>query len=108
MNTFSKIISLACLGMMMTACVGESENPPANQVGTPAEEQPQAQDSVITVSGVALDGSARNPIIEVNGDERPFELPADIDITWDCGDTLTIKYIPTELGDSVVDAKVGS
>ena len=53
------------------------------------------------VKGVAVDGSRRNIYIASGSDTLDFELSPDIDFSWEIGDSIYVKFVTTEYGDSV-------
>ena len=53
------------------------------------------------VKGVAIDGSRRNIYIAAGSDTLDFELSPDIDFSWEIGDSIYVKFVKTEYGDSV-------
>ena len=56
----------------------------------------------ITVTGVVFDGSRRNIYLAAGNDTLDFELSPEMDeFSWEIGDTITVKYVTTDYGDSV-------
>lgn len=56
----------------------------------------------ITVTGIVFDGSRRNIYLASGNDTLDFELASELaDFSWEIGDTITVKYVTTEYGDSV-------
>lgn len=53
------------------------------------------------VKGVAIDGSRRNIYIASQGDTLDFELPPEIDFSWEIGDSIIVKFVESDYGDSV-------
>lgn len=60
-------------------------------------------DSLLTVQGEAVDGSRRNIYVQVGDSTYSFELAPSIDVEWEVGDTLIVRYKSLEQGDSVVE-----
>lgn len=54
-----------------------------------------------TIKGIAVDGSRRNIYVAIDGDTMDFELAPDLDFSWEIGDSIMVKYVTTEYGDSV-------
>lgn len=97
------VIALAIFSALaFTACVGEDN-------GKPAEIIEPAEDSLKTVTGVAIDGAMNSVFIKVGEDTLGFNYP-DLDNdhrdSWSIDDTVTVKYYETENGDSVTDVIV--
>ena len=57
-----------------------------------------------TVTGIAVDGASRTVYVAVDQDTFDFELPLDIDLHWQIGDRLSVTFVKTEEGDSVIYA----
>ena len=105
MNTLKNIALMALLAFLLLSCEGfggKETDEDTTRVET-AVDQVEPRDSLVTVEGVAVDGGKRNIIIEVDGDAREFELPYNLEVTYEIGDTMVVKYDPAH-GDSVVEA----
>ena len=62
----------------------------------------EASDEIV-VKGEAVDGSRRNIYVQVGDSTYSFELSPGVNVQWQIGDTLTVRYKPTEEGDSVIE-----
>ncbi len=95
--------AIICLLPMFNACV--SDKVQDNQ----DEEVPQdvPADTIITqaVTGVAVGGAMNSVYLKVGDDTLEFSYPDlsgnDRD-AWDISDSLTVKYVETQNGDSVI------
>lgn len=98
------VIALALLfSVSFFSCTGESKQ----QDNTEAEgDTIQQKDSVVEVSGVAIDGAMNSVYLKVGDDTVEFTYP-DLDSehrsSWEIDDSLTVRYYVTENGDSVTD-----
>ena len=58
------------------------------------------------VTGVAIDGAMNSVYLKVGDDTLDYSFPdleSENRALWDINDTLTIKYVVTEYGDSVIE-----
>ena len=90
----------------MTSCIENDEKQDTNTEVEQADETP-AEPEVLSVTGVAVDGAMNSVSIQVSEDSTiDFSYP-DLESehrdSWNINDTLTVKYIPTEYGDSVIE-----
>lgn len=90
----------------MTSCAGhdEQQETKPDQIGT-VDVQETAPD-VKTVTGVAVDGAMNSVYLKVGDDTLDYSFPdleSENRASWDINDTLTIKYVVTEYGDSVIE-----
>ncbi len=93
--------ALAAIAMM--SCIGGTEN--GEQTEAPVDTVEQAIDSTMQVTGVAIDGAMNSVYLKVGEDTLEFSYPdlnSDDRDSWDINDTLTIKYVETQGGDSVI------
>lgn len=94
---------MATAAMGFTACKGG--NGDNNNAGVDSTAIATVDSTIVQeVTGVVVDGARRNIDLQVDDDTLNFELPSDIDASWQIGDTLTLRYYLTrENGDSVVE-----
>lgn len=94
--------AVLCALPMITSCIRDN--------GTASDEEEQPVDTLVVdstqqVTGVAVDGAMNSVFLKVGEDTLEFSYP-DLDSddrdAWDINDTLTIKYVETESGDSVI------
>ena len=98
------VLALAVLfALAFTACVGEDNN------GKVENEIEPTADTLMSVTGVAIDGAMNSVYLKVNDDTLEFNYP-DLDNdhrdSWSIDDTVTVKYYETENGDSVTEVIV--
>ena len=98
-NSFIFIILLA-----MTSCDGLFGNRTNNDdtINTQVDSTELISTEHV-IKGIAVDGSRRNIYI-ANGDYTlDFELSPDLDLdfSWEIGDSVVIKYVNRDYGDSV-------
>ena len=93
------IMSLAML--MLASCDGIFGGSGEQTDTTSQPVDSTAINKEVTVTGIAVDGSRRNIFMQVDDDTLDFELPPETDFSWEIGDTITVKYFPTEYGDSI-------
>lgn len=100
------IIIGALLAVVATSC--ESCSGPQGGVSQAMGDNDTTQmaDSVLEVTGVAVDG-AMNSVALLVGEDTVFfsypELEAEHRGSWEIGDTVTVRYAQTQNGDSVTD-----
>ena len=93
--------AVLCALPMITSCIRD------NGTSSDVEEQPVdtvVVDSTLQVTGVAVDGAMNSVYLKVGDDTLEFSYPdlaSESRDAWDINDTLTIKYVETESGDSV-------
>ena len=94
--------AILCALPMITSCVQENETENGENV---QPEMTEVEDTTLQVTGVAVDGAMNSVYLKVGEDTLEFSYPdlnsADRD-AWDINDTLTIKYVETQSGDSVI------
>lgn len=89
-------------GLLLTvACTEQATNESGNTDSVPSDTTAIAADTARTITGVAIDGSRRSLYLKVQDDTLNFELPPDIEVSWDIGDTISIVVVPTPEGDSI-------
>ncbi|MBQ7691713.1 MAG: hypothetical protein IJT30_11070 [Muribaculaceae bacterium] len=59
-------------------------------------------DSIHVLRGEVVDGSRRNIYVQVGDSTYSFELDPSFDLQYEIGETLTVRYVTTEQGDSVI------
>ena len=74
-------------------------------IAQPVDSTMLVDDDVITVRGEAVDGSRRNIYVQVGDSTYSFELDPSIEVEWEIGDSLMVRYKTTELGDSVIEVQ---
>ena len=87
----------------MASCIKEEGQ--QEQQGEPASPA-EVPEEVLTVTGVAVDGAMNSVYLKVGEDTLDYSFPdldSDKRASWDIDDTLTVKYVETEYGDSVVE-----
>ncbi len=92
----------ALFAMSIISCIGNAQKDD-QQVETDSVEV-QLQDSIIEVTGVAIDGAMNSVYLKVGDDTIEFSYPdleAEQRASWEINDTLTVRYYATEGGDSV-------
>ena len=88
---------------MMFSCTGNTEQAVQQEDSTMIEVP---TDSVIEVTGVAIDGAMNSVYLKVGDDTVEFSYPdleSEHRASWAINDTLTVRYYETENGDSVTD-----
>ena len=95
----------ALFAISLFSCLGGNQQD--NQQPVPNDTvEPQPVDSVMQVTGVAIDGAMNSISLVVGEDTVNFSYP-DLDrehrASWDINDTVTVRYYVTENGDSVTD-----
>ena len=89
----------------MFSCTSESQQDNLVQTDSIAQDT-TVTDSLIEVTGVAIDGAMNSVYLKVGDDTIEFAYP-DLEAShrdsWDINDTLTVEYYPTENGDSVTN-----
>lgn len=88
---------------MLVSCVGCTEQT-GQQTDTiaPVEQT----DSLVEVTGVAIDGAMNSVYLKVGDDTVEFSYPdleSEHRASWSINDTLTVRYYETQDGDSVTD-----
>ena len=87
----------------MFSCTSESQQDNPVQTDSIAQDT-TVTDSLIEVTGVAIDGAMNSVYLKVGDDTIEFSYP-DLDTenraSWEINDTLTVRYVATESGDSV-------
>ena len=94
--------AVLCALPMITSCMRDN--------GTSTDDEVQPVDTVVVdstqqVTGVAVDGAMNSVYLKVGEDTLEFSYPdlnSDDRDSWDINDTLTIKYVETQGGDSVI------
>ena len=102
MKTLIFVFAVMCALPMFTSCIKDK---PADNEQT--DEFIDDTDTVMIqeVTGVAVDGAMNSVYLLVGNDTVEFAYPdldSDVRDSWDINDTLTIKYVETQSGDSVV------
>ena len=96
------VFAIMCALPMFTSCIKDK---PADDGQT--DQLVSDTDTVVTqeVTGVAVDGAMNSVYLLVGNDTLEFSYP-DLDSddrdAWDINDTLTVKYVETQNGDSVI------
>ena len=90
----------------MASCAGndEQQETKPDQIGEVDVQEPGAE--VKAVTGVAVDGAMNSVYLKVGDDTVDYSFPdleSENRASWDINDTLTIKYVETEYGDSVIE-----
>lgn len=92
------------VAISLTACMGEGQQDTDSDELNDSTEL--VTDTVIEVTGIAVDGAMNSVYLKVGDDTIEFSYP-DLDsehrASWEINDTLTVRYFETEEGDSVVD-----
>ena len=95
----------ACMALSMFSCV-DNDNKVDQKEEVPADTIQQPVDSIIEVTGVAVDGAMNSVYLKVGEDTIEFSYPdldSDHRASWAINDTLTVRYYETVNGDSVTD-----
>lgn len=98
-------ISLALMSVAFMACEGTStaggeEN---DTIEVDSTENIIDSTAMQEVRGVVVDGARRSIDLQVGEDTMNFELESSSDVSWEIGDSLTVRYYMTQQGDSVVE-----
>mgnify|MGYP007069935960 CR=1 FL=1 len=96
------VFAVMCALPIFTSCIKDK---PADDGQT--DELVADSDTVVIqeVTGVAVDGAMNSVYLLVGNDTIEFSYPdldSDVRDSWDINDTLTVKYVETQNGDSVV------
>lgn len=97
-------ISIAALALSIASCANDNADNAETQNDSIIDSLMTEGDSdaLHEVTGVVIDGARRNIDLQVGDDTLNFELESSEDVSWEIGDTLTIRYYKRETGDSVV------
>lgn len=101
-----RVIYIFAFALMLTlsSCDGMFSNN-AEQQDSVAQQADsiEVETAEKVIRGIAIDGSRRNIYVAVGTDTLDFELSYDlgVDFSWEIGDSVIVKYYPTEYGDSV-------
>ncbi len=99
------ILSLAvALTLSLSACTewGNTDHN-AEQADTLTDEQIDSTlQSEPTITGVAIDGSRRNVFLQVDNDTLDFELAGTDNLTWEIGDTITLRFEKGPTGNDTI------
>ena len=93
----------ALFAVMLFSCVGSTDQTEQQEDSTVIEAP---IDSVIEVTGVAIDGAMNSVYLKVGDDTVEFSYPdleSEHRASWAINDTLTVRYYETQDGDSVTD-----
>ena len=101
-----KLVFLFCAlsALTMFSCIKGQQSDENNEMQN--DSTTTAVDSTMQVTGVAVDGAMNSISLVVDGDTVDFSYP-DLDndhrASWDIDDTVTVRYVVTQYGDSVTD-----
>ena len=90
----------------MTSCIGNDDKQETEQAETDQVAEQEQAPEVQSVTGVAVDGAMNSVYLKVGNDTLDYSFPdleSENRASWDINDTLTIKYVETEYGDSVIE-----
>jgi len=97
-------IATAAVALSIASCTDGSSTNDNNGCDSDSVTIAEGDTGAIEVTGVVIDGARRNIDLQVDNDTLNFELTSSEDVSWEIGDTLTIRYYKTaENGDSVVE-----
>ena len=96
------VFAIMCVLPVFNSCIKDT----GGDVDTDSvPEDTVIVDSTQLISGVAVDGAMNSVYLKVGNDTIEFSYPdlnsEDRD-AWDINDSLTIKYVETQTGDSVI------
>jgi len=94
----------ALFALSLFSCNGTADNSAVNEDTTAVEDT--VIDSLVEVSGVAIDGAMNSVYLKVGDDTVEFSYPdldSDHRASWAINDSMTVRYYKTENGDSIVD-----
>ena len=101
------LIAFVC-ALSFEACKSDDNN---NQRQPEPAGIEEVTDSIQEVTGIAIDGAMNSVYLKVGDDTIEFVYP-DLDsehrAPWSQNDTLTVRFVETENGDSVTDVINGS
>lgn len=105
-----RLITVLMAAAMLTlwSCdtfTGGGQGDQTDTITQPVDSTMLADDDVLTVRGEAVDGSRRNIYVQMGDSTYSFELDPSIEVEWEIGDTLMVRYKTTELGDSVIEVQ---
>ncbi len=89
----------------MTSCIGNDDGKQDTDTQTDQVVEKEDEPEILSVTGVAVDGAMNSVYLKVGEDTLDYSFP-DLESenrdSWDINDTLTVKYVETENGDSVI------
>ena len=96
------VFAVLCALPVITSCIKDK---PVDEAKT--DQLLPETDTIVTqeVTGVAVDGAMNSVYLKVGDDTLEFSYPdlmGENRDAWDINDSLTIKYVETQTGDSVV------
>ena len=90
--------------LSLTSCFSDENAQNKEQADTTKVELTANVPTDVEVTGVAVDGAMNSISLKVGEDTVDFSYP-DLESenrdTWDINDTVTVRYVETESGDSV-------
>ena len=105
------IIAFAALfALGMVSCHDNSDGQQQQTDSVPTDTV-QPEDSIMQVTGVAVDGGMNSIELKVGDKVYDFSYPdleAENRASWENGDTMTVRYYVTESGDSVTQVIKGA
>lgn len=97
-------IATAAVAISIASCTDGTSTADGNMVDSAATQETVDSTALQEVTGVVVDGARRSIDLQVGDSTINFELDSSEDISWEIGDTLTVRYYMTrENGDSVVE-----
>lgn len=96
------VFAVLCALPMFNACISDKQDAEEEQAEVVEEVE---VDPTQEVTGVAIDGAMNSVYLKVGEDTLEFSYPdlsSENRDAWDINDTLTIKYVETQNGDSVI------
>ena len=106
MKRFATLLTASAL-LLLGACTGNSDKGgQTDSTAVTVDSTDVADDGVKVVRGEVVDGSRRNIYVQVGDSTYSFELdPSMEDVQYEIGESLTVRYITTSDGDSVIDVQ---